>query len=86
MTIKPLGNRVLIEPKKQAERTKSGIFIPETAKEDSNQGTVVEVGPLIKELKAGDGVIYSKFGGAEVKEDGKDYLLVELKDVLALIK
>ena len=87
--IKPLADRVLIEPKEAETKTASGIFIPDSAKEKPQQGTVVAAGPGKKdepmELKAGDCVLYGKYAGTEVTVDGKDYLIMKQSDVLAIL-
>ncbi|MBN1503003.1 co-chaperone GroES [Candidatus Woesearchaeota archaeon] len=87
MKIKPLGNRVLIKPKEAENKTKSGIYIPDSAKEKTVQGEVVAVGDG-KEVtvKAGDIVVYESYGGQEVEIDGKKHLIMEMKDVLAIVK
>ncbi|GFR37069.1 10 kDa chaperonin [Insulibacter thermoxylanivorax] len=92
--IKPLGDRVVIEPIAKEETTASGIVLPETAKEKPQEGKVVAVGsgtlkdgeriPL--ELKEGDRVIFSKYAGTEVKVDGKEYLIMREGDVLAILE
>ncbi len=92
--IKPLGDRVVIEPIAKEETTASGIVLPETAKEKPQEGKVVAVGsgtlkdgeriPL--ELKEGDRVIFSKYAGTEVKVDGKEYLIMREGDVLAILQ
>jgi len=91
--IKPLGDRVLVEPIAKEETTASGIVLPETAKEKPQEGKVVAVGsghlkdgervPL--ELKEGDRVIFSKYAGTEVKIEGKEYLIMREGDVLAVL-
>lgn len=87
--IKPLADRVLIEPKEAEVKTASGIFIPDTAKEKPQQGTVVAVGPgkvdELMEVKAGDVVIYGKYAGTEVTVDDKKYLIVKQSDILAIL-
>jgi len=91
--IKPLSDNILIQPLAE-KKTPSGIVIPETAKEKPQEGKVVAVGPgrvedgeLVKpEVKKGDKVIYKKWGGNEVKVDGKEYLIVKLEDVLAVVE
>lgn len=85
MKIKPLFDYVLIEPLEQEMVTKSGIVLPETVKERPQRGRVIEVGTDVS-LKAGDVVYYKKWGGHEVKLDGKDMLLIAEDDVLAIIK
>ncbi len=88
MQIKPLGKRVLIKPVKEAERTASGIYIPETAKEKKKQGIVVELGNVEeKELpvKKGDTILYAGYSSEELEVDGEKYLILDIKDVLAKI-
>ena len=92
--IKPLGDRVVIRVLEQEEKTASGIFLPDTAKEKPSQGEVIAVGtgklqdngtrtPL--EVSVGDKMIFSKYAGTEVKYDGVDYLIVSERDILATI-
>ena len=87
--IKPLADRVLIEPKEAETKTASGIYIPDTAKEKPQQGTVVAAGPGKKdepmEVKVGDQVLYGKYAGTEVTIDDKKYLIVKQSDILAII-
>lgn len=87
--IKPLADRVLIEPKEAEEKTASGIYIPDTAKEKPQRGTVVAVGSGTKditmEVKVGDEVLYGKYAGTELNVDGKDYLMMKQSDILAVI-
>ena len=87
--IKPLADRVLIEPKEAETKTAAGIFIPDTAKEKPQQGTVVAAGPGRKdepmEVKVGDSVLYGKFAGTEVTVDDKKYLIVRQSDILAIL-
>ena len=86
--IKPLADRVLIEPKEAETKTASGIFIPDTAKEKPQQGTVLAVGPGKKdepmEVKVGDVVLYGKYSGTEVAVEEKKYLIVKQSDILAI--
>ena len=94
-TIKPLEDRILVRPEDAEETTVSGIVIPDTAKEKPQEGTVLAVGPgkrsdtsgeLIKvDVKEGDRVIYSKYGGTEVTVDGEDLLILSARDVLAVL-
>ena len=88
--IKPLADRVLIEPKEAEVKTASGIFIPDTAKEKPQQGTVLAAGPGKKdepmEVKVGDEVLYGKYAGTEVTVDDKKYLIVKQSDILAIVK
>lgn len=87
--IKPLADRVLIEPKEAETKTASGLFIPDTAKEKPQQGTVLAAGPGKKdepmEVKEGDVVLYGKYAGTEVTVDGKQYLIVKQSDILAIL-
>ena len=87
--IKPLADRVLIEPKEAETKTASGIYIPDTAKEKPQQGTVLAVGPgkadEPMEVKAGDVVLYGKYAGTEVTVEDKKYLIVKQSDILAII-
>ena len=87
--IKPLADRVVIEPKEAETKTASGIFIPDTAKEKPQQGTVVAAGPGKKdepmEVKVGDSVLYGKYAGTEVTADDKKYLIVKQSDILATL-
>jgi chaperonin GroES len=87
--IKPLADRVLIEPMAAEEKTATGIIIPDTAKEKPQKGTVVAVGPGTKdekmEVKTGDVVLYGKYSGTELTIKGKDYLIMKQSDVLAII-
>ena len=90
MNIRPLADRVLIEPKEAELKTASGIYIPETAKEKPQQGTVVAVGCGKKdepmELKVGDVILYGKYAGTEITVDGHDYLIMRQSDVVAVLK
>jgi chaperonin GroES len=87
--IKPLADRVLIEPKEAETKTASGIFIPDTAKEKPQQGKVLAAGPGKKdepmEVKVGDMVLYGKYSGTEVTVDDKKYLIVKQSDILAIL-
>lgn len=89
MNIKPLADRVVIEPLAAEERTASGIIIPDTAKEKPQRGTVRAVGNGTKdvtmEVKPGDTVLYGKYSGTEVTVDGVDYLIMKQSDILAVI-
>jgi chaperonin GroES len=94
MIIKPLFDQVLIEPLESEEVTSSGIVIPDTAKEKPSRGKVLAVGPgtsvdgkvVLIPVKRGDVVIYKKWGGHEVKVETKELLLVEAKDIMALVE
>ena len=87
--IRPLADRVVIEPKAAETQTASGLFIPDTAKEKPQQGVVVAVGPGKKdeamEVAVGDVVIYGKYSGTEVSVDGANYLIMKQSDILAII-
>lgn len=91
MDLEPLGDRVVVEPGEGEGKTASGIVIPDTAKEKPQEGKVLAVGPgryeegklIPLEVKPGDIVIYSKYGGTEVKVGGKDYLILSERDILA---
>ncbi len=89
MKIKPLSDRVLVEPKAAETQTASGLFIPDTAKEKPLQGVVVAVGPgnseVTMEVKVGDTVLYGKYGGQEITVDGTDYLIMKQAEILAVI-
>ncbi|MBE3595172.1 MAG: co-chaperone GroES [Candidatus Carbobacillus altaicus] len=92
--LRPLGDRVIIEPASKEEKTASGIVLPDTAKEKPQEGRVVAVGqgrmeegkrvPL--DVKEGDRVIFSKYAGTEVKYDEKEYLILRESDILAIIE
>jgi chaperonin GroES len=87
--IKPLADRVLVQPHEAEEKTASGIIIPDSAKEKPQRGTVVAVGPGTKdetmELKEGDSVLYGKYSGTELTLDGNDYLIMRQSDILAIV-
>jgi chaperonin GroES len=92
--IKPMADRVVIEPLEETEEMRGGLYIPDTAKEKPMQGTVIAVGPgrrtdqgeLIEvELKKGDRILYGKYSGTEVTVDGNEYLIVRESDVLAVL-
>ena len=95
MSVKPLGDRVLVQPVEEQEVKKGGIIIPDTAKEKPQEGKVISVGTgkrdehgkLIPfEVKKGDRVLISKYGGTEIKIDGKDYLIMREDDILGVIE
>ena len=89
LKIKPLADRVLVEPLEAETKTASGIIIPDTAKEKPQKGNVVAVGAGTKEnpitLKVGENVLYGKYSGTELKLDGKDYLIMRESDILAIV-
>lgn len=90
MNFKPLGKRVLIERLEEVSKTASGIYIPDNAKEKSMQGKVVSIGSKVAEecncFKEGDIVLFSSYKGDEIKIEGKTYLVLELEDLLGVIK
>ena len=91
--LKPLEDRIVVKPGEGEEMTVSGIVIPDTAKEKPQEGEVVAVGPgrfedgarVPLDVAVGDTVIYSKYGGTEVKVEGEDYLVLSARDVLAIL-
>ena len=92
---RPLGDRVWIEPLEQEDKTASGIILPETAKERPQEGKVLAVGPGVindkgerqaMEVKVGDLVLFAKYSGTEIKQDGKKYLIMRESDILAVVK
>ena len=96
VTIKPLEDRILVQTLEAEQTTASGLVIPDTAKEKPQEGKVLAVGPgrfdedgdkrIPLDIKVGDIVIYSKYGGTEVKYDGQEYLLLSARDVLAIVE
>jgi len=95
VNIKPLEDRVVVQANEAETTTASGIVIPDTAKEKPQEGTVVAVGPgrfddngnrIPVDVKVGDTVIYSKYGGTEVKYAGEEYLVLSARDVLAIVE
>ncbi len=89
INIKPLADRVLVEPAAAEEKTAGGIIIPETAKEKPMKGTVIAVGSGTKDepitVKTGDKVLYGKYAGTEISVDGNDYLIMRESDIYAVI-
>ena len=89
MNIKPLADRVLIEPVAAETKTIGGIIIPDTAKEKPLQGTIMAVGNGTKDeemvLKEGDRVLYGKYAGTEIEHEGKNYLIMRQSDVVAIL-
>ncbi|MCF0175500.1 MAG: co-chaperone GroES [Bacteroidales bacterium] len=87
--IKPLSDRVLVEPKEAETKTASGLYIPDTAKEKPQQGTVLATGPGKKdepmEVKPGDEVLYGKYSGTEITVGDKKYLIMRQSDILAVL-
>jgi chaperonin GroES len=95
VAIKPLEDRILVQANEAEQTTASGIVIPDTAKEKPQEGTVLAIGPgriddngnrVPLDVKVGDTVIYSKYGGTEVKWAGEEYLVLSARDVLAIIE
>ncbi len=94
VTIKPLEDRILVKSVDAEQTTASGLVIPDTAKEKPQEGEVLAVGPgrfedgqrLPLDIKVGDKVIYSKYGGTEVKYNGEEYLILSSRDVLAVLE
>ena len=96
MNLKPLDDRIVVKPTEAEERTASGLVIPDTAKEKPQQGTVLAVGPGRRsetpasscplDVKVGDTVVYSKYGGTEITIDGEDLLILSSRDVLAIVE
>ncbi len=93
--LRPLGDRVVIEPTPREEMTKSGIVLPDTAKEKPQEGKVIAVGPgafdndgkrMAIDVKSGDKVLYAKYAGTEFKIDGEELLIVSQKDILAIVE
>jgi chaperonin GroES len=96
MKLKPLGDRVVVKASEAEQQTKSGLFIPDTAKEKPQKGTVIAVGegrwdddgkkriPL--DVKAGDVVIYGKYGATEIKIDGEELLILSDRDIYAIVE
>ena len=89
LKIKPLADRVLVEPMAAETKTASGIIIPDTAKEKPQKGKVVAVGPGTKDeqmtVSIGDTVLYGKYSGTELKLEGNDYLMMRESDILAIV-
>jgi chaperonin GroES len=94
MKLKPLGDRLVVEPRERESTTASGLVLPETAKEKPQEGEVIAVGPgrrdddgkrIEMDVKVGDIVLYAKYGGTEVKIDDKKFLILKESDVLAIV-
>jgi chaperonin GroES len=93
--LRPLGDRVVVRPSEREEMTKSGIVLPDTAKEKPQEGTIVAAGPgrilddgtrESMDVKAGDKVLYAKYAGTEFKIEGEDLLIVKQSDILAVVE
>jgi chaperonin GroES len=94
LNLRPLGERVIVKAVEQEEKTASGIYLPDTAKEKPNQGQVLAVGPgriaddgkvVPMNVKEGDKVLYGKYSGQEVKIDGVEYLIIKESDIYAIV-
>ena len=94
MKIKPLSDRVVIEPLEAEDKTSGGIYLPDTAKEKPQMGKVIAAGPgkisdagnkIAMEVKVNDKILYGKYSGTDVNFDGKDYLIMRESDILAII-
>jgi chaperonin GroES len=95
MNLQPLGDRVIVKPLSEEDnKTPSGIYIPDTAKEKPQEGEVIAVGPgepnengenIKPDVEIGDKVVYSKYGGTEIKVDGTEYLILSSRDILAKV-
>ncbi len=89
MTIKPIDDRILLEPLQAEEKTASGIIIPDTAKEKPRMGIVIAVGTdedLKEKIKEGNKVLFAKYGGDEVELNGKELKLIQRSDILAVVE
>ena len=96
MSLKPLDDRIVVQPNEAEQTTASGLVIPDTAKEKPQQGSVLAVGPgkrsdtsgdlIPLDIKVGDTVLYSKYGGTEVTVNGDDLLVLNARDVLAIVE
>jgi len=95
MKLRPLHDRILVERVEEAEKTKGGIIIPDSAKEKPAEGKVIAVGkgrigddgkPVKLEIKKGDRILFGKYGGTDVKIDGEEYLIMREEDVLGVIE
>ena len=96
MSLKPLDDRIVVEPNEAEQTTASGLVIPDTAKEKPQQGTVLAVGPgkraentgelIALDITVGQTVLFSKYGGTEITIDGKDLLILSSRDVLAIVE
>ncbi len=95
MKLKPLGDRLVVEPKEKEQTTPSGLVLPETAKEKPQEGKIIAVGPgrrddngdrVAMDVAVGNSVLYAKYGGTEIKIDGKKLLIMKESDVLAIVE
>ena len=90
--LQPMGDRLVVKPMQSEEKTKSGIYLPDTAKEKPQEGKVIAVGPgrmtdegkrIAPDVEVGDIVLYSKYGGSEIKIDGEEFIIMRESDILA---
>ena len=90
--LQPMGDRLVVKPMQSEEKTKSGIYLPDTAKEKPQEGKVIAVGPgklndegkrIAMDVQVGDIVIYTKYGGSEIKIDGEEFIIMRESDILA---
>ena len=95
MNLQPLEDRIVVRPAEAEEKTASGLVIPDTAKEKPQQGEVLAIGPgrfgddnerIPLDISVGDKVVYSKYGGTEISNEGEDLLILQARDVLAIVK
>jgi chaperonin GroES len=95
INLKPLGSRIVVEPLEQEDKTAGGLFLPETAKEKPQQGVVLSVGPgdrddkgnrIAMDVNVKDVVLFAKYGGTEIKIDGKKLLILRESDILAIVE
>ena len=90
LKVKPLADRVVLEPAAAEEMSSGGIILPDTAQEKPQKGTVIAVGKGTKDnpitVKAGDNILYGKYAGTELKYNGSDYMIMKESDILAIIK
>jgi chaperonin GroES len=96
LNLRPLADRVIVEPLEGEEKTASGLYLPETAKERPQEGLIVAVGPgrwdeegkkrVEMEVAVGDKVVFAKYSGSEIKPDDKKYLIMSEKDILAVLE
>jgi chaperonin GroES len=95
MNLKPLGDHLVAKPVEQEDQTSTGIYLPETAKEKPQQGSVIAVGPgernekgdrILMDVQVGDIVLYARYSGTNIKLDGQEYLILRENDVLAIVE
>lgn len=86
MKLQPLADRLVVKQSEEESKTSTGLYIPDSAKEKPSEGEVLAVGKEVKEVKAGDKILFTKYGPTDVKVDGQELLLLKEEDVLAVIK